>query len=167
MPGPEFRHVLRALAGGWLLAVMLAVMLAACTQTPTTPAPPPATAPARDPASVLLEAATAYRTEQWDAAEERYLALVRQDPGNGPLWFKLGNVYFRSGRLDSAAAAYAECVKHAPDLTKAWYNLGIVRRQASESAAEAARVAGPADADAAQRASALRTDIDALLAPTR
>lgn len=164
MPGPEFRRVLRALAGGWLLAVMLA----ACTQTPTRLAPPPATAPARDPANVLLEAETAYRTEQWDAAEERYLALVRQDPSNGPLSFKLGNVYFRSGRLDSAAAAYAECVKHTPDLSKAWDNLGIVRlRQASESAAEAARVAGPADADAAQRASALRTDIDALLAPTR
>ncbi len=164
MSGPEFRRNFRALASGCLVVGALV----ACTHAPTMPSSPPPNPPVGDPASVLLEAETAYNAEQWDAAEERYLALVRQDPSNGQLWFKLGNVYFRSGQLKVAAAAYEESVKYAPSLTKAWYNLGIVRlRQASQSVAEAARVATPSEADAATRAGVLNAGIDALLGPTR
>ena len=89
-------------------------------------------------------------------------------PQQAAQWINSAHAANASGDFEAAANWCRRALKVASDIPEAWYNLGIVRlRQASQSVAEAARVATPAEADAATRAGVLNAGFDALLAPTR
>ena len=76
----------------------------------------------------------AYQKEDWATAEKEYLQLTQQVPAQSEPWFRLGNVYARTNRLDAAVSTYKEALKRDPGNSKIWHNLGIVQlRQATST----------------------------------
>lgn len=73
------------------------------------------------------EAAAAYEKEDWQTAEEKYKYLTEHTPGEAEPWFRLGNIYARTGRLDEAVDAYRESLVRDTRNSKVWHNLGIVQ----------------------------------------
>ena len=73
------------------------------------------------------EAVLAYEAGEDARAEQLYLALSRQTPGDPEIWFRLGNLYARAHRPDAAADAYQRVLSINGAEPRAWYNLGIVR----------------------------------------
>ena len=79
----------------------------------------------------------AYQKEDWALAEREYRYLVQQVPGQPDPWFKLGNIYARTGQLDFAISTYREALVRDPKNSKIWHNLGVVQlRQATNTFAE-------------------------------
>lgn len=144
---------------------VLAVVLGGCARFgERAPAPP---SPVADPARTLADADAAYAAGDWARAAEGYLAAARAAGSDPAPWFKLGNVYFRSGRHDLAASAYEETVRLAPDHAKAWHNLGVVRlHQADASLARALDHASVDDPALAASARALRATLEPAIAPS-
>lgn len=78
------------------------------------------------------QASTAYQNEDWKTAEKAYLEITRKAPSQAEPWFRLGNIYARTNRLDEAVTAYRNALLRNSDYSKAWHNLGIVHlRQAT------------------------------------
>lgn len=74
----------------------------------------------------------AYWNEDWETAEQEYLTLTKQAPDDAESWFRLGNVYAQTERLEASVMAYREALARDDSNSKAWHNLGIVQlRQAS------------------------------------
>ena len=81
---------------------------------------------------VEQQARSAYQNEDWQTAEQAYLELTRLAPAQAEPWFRLGNIYARTDRLDAAVSAYRNTLLRNNDYSKAWHNLGIVHlRQAT------------------------------------
>lgn len=80
------------------------------------------------------KADAAYQQEDWPAAEKNYLELTRAIPSDVEPWFRLGNIYARTDKLDAAVGAYREALVHDLKNSKIWHNLGIVQlRQATRT----------------------------------
>jgi len=60
-------------------------------------------------------------------AEKNYLNILSDNPGISDAWFKLGNIYYRSGRYKAAVNAYQSVLKLDNRHNKAWYNLSLTR----------------------------------------
>ena len=76
---------------------------------------------------VEKRAAVAYQNEDWQAAEREYLYLAKNVPSQPDPWFRLGNIYARTNRLDAAVAAYRNALIRDSKNSKIWHNLGIVQ----------------------------------------
>lgn len=88
----------------------------------------------------------AYQNEDWESAEKDYTYLAKNLPGETEPWFRLGNIYARTGRLDAAVATYREALVRDPKNSKIWHNLGIVQlRQATGTFIEMQEYTGPED----------------------
>ena len=94
-------------------------------------APPPdsPTSTSRTLDAIQKSAAAAYGVQNWPGSERDYLEWTRRSPTDAEPWFKLGNIYGRTDRLDLAAKAYRLALQADPALTKAWHNLGIIQLQ--------------------------------------
>ncbi|MBL7250931.1 tetratricopeptide repeat protein [Alloalcanivorax sp. C16-2] len=114
-----------------LLTLLLAAALSACA----------ATAPSRDgeaSADKLRLAEKAYQQGLFVEAESYYRELVSDNPELYEGWFRLGNIYARTGQLDAAITMYERCLDLDPDQARAWYNLALVRtRQSLRTLADA------------------------------
>lgn len=76
----------------------------------------------------------AYQNEDWVTAEKDYTFLAKNNPADVEPWFRLGNIYARTDKLDSAVAAYREALVRDQKNSKIWHNLGIVQlRQATNT----------------------------------
>ncbi|NNG43692.1 tetratricopeptide repeat protein [Pseudoalteromonas sp. NEC-BIFX-2020_002] len=83
-------------------------------------------------------AEAAYLAGHLDMAEGLYRQLIKLKDSYPPAWFRLGNIYTRTNRLDAAISAYQRCIQLDVEHDKAWYNLAIARmRQATEVLIEA------------------------------
>lgn len=60
-------------------------------------------------------------------AEKNYLNILSDHPGISDAWFKLGNIYYRSGRYKAAVNAFESVLKLDNLHDKAWYNLSLAR----------------------------------------
>jgi len=60
-------------------------------------------------------------------AEKNYLNILSDHPGISDAWFKLGNIYYRSGRYKAAVNAFESVLKLDNMHDKAWYNLSLAR----------------------------------------
>lgn len=69
----------------------------------------------------------AYQEGRLADAERLYLALTESHPGFAEAWFRLGNLYVRTGQLAAAVRAFESCLKDSPEQTRAWHNLALVR----------------------------------------
>lgn len=80
------------------------------------------------------QANTAYQNEDWQTAENLYLELTGEVPASAEYWFRLGNIYSRTGHLDAAVTAYRNALSRDNGYSKAWNNLGFVYlRQATDT----------------------------------
>ena len=96
-----------------------------------------ATTPHKDltaTSALQKHAQQAYLSGDMNAAQADYLQLTQTMPNDTRYWFRLGNVYARSGQLQRAVHAYRHVLKHDADHAKAWHNLGIVLMQQAEAA---------------------------------
>lgn len=107
--------------------------------------------------AVQARAEQAYRTAMLDQAESLYLEVLSSVPNYAPAWFRLGNIYTRTGRQEAAVAAYQRCLELDPNNQKAWYNMSLVRLKQSTQLLQ--RAAGRGDKE-----SAVHRQIEALLA---
>ena len=93
--------------------------------------------PAPDPVNIIevqKRANEAYEKEDWKTAETEYQYLTQQTKGEAEPWFRLGNIYARTDRLDAAVTAYREALVRDSKNSKTWHNLGIVQlRQATNT----------------------------------
>ena len=79
----------------------------------------------------------AYRDGDMQQAESGLESLLQHKPGNANAWFRLGNVYARSGRYQQAVMTYRKALSIEPSLFKARHNLAIAHlRLASLSFAD-------------------------------
>jgi cytochrome c-type biogenesis protein CcmH/NrfG len=83
---------------------------------------------------VEQQANSAYQNEDWQTAENAYLELAQKTPSQADPWFRLGNIYARTERLDAAVTAYREALLRDQKNSKVWHNLGVVQlRQATNT----------------------------------
>lgn len=110
-------------SGHLLTALLAAILLAGCAASSA-----PSVLPQRSELFQLSnEALLAYESGDDARAEQLYMALSRQTPGDPEIWFRLGNLYARAHRPDAAADAYQRVLSINGNEPRAWYNLGIVR----------------------------------------
>ncbi|WP_341503847.1 tetratricopeptide repeat protein [Gallaecimonas sp. GXIMD4217] len=136
-------------------AVLLALGLSACAGTPRIPLDEEKTPVLQ----IQARAERAYKMARLDDAEALYMQVVQAVPDYAPGWFRLGNIYTRTGRNDAAIQAYQRCIKLEPDNQKAWFNLGLVRIKQSTEVLETATRMGNEDTPTARHIEAL---LDAL-----
>lgn len=85
-----------------------------------------------DVVSLQQQADTAYKAQDWATAEKHYRQLTEKVPGQIEPWFRLGNIYARTERLDAAVVAYRNALVRDSENSKIWHNLGVVHlRQAT------------------------------------
>ncbi len=95
---------------------------------------------------VRQAAEASYAAKDYAESEKQYTLLVKKVPVEAENWFRLGNIYARSGRPDQAIAAYREALVRAPDHSKAWFNMAILQlRIAANSLTEMQKNAPPGD----------------------
>ena len=115
-------------------------------------------------AEAQKRADAAYQNEDWKTAEKEYLYLAQNIPSEIEPWFRLGNIYARTGKLDAAVSAYREALVKDTNNSKVWHNLGIVQlRQATNTFNEMLAYTGPND-PLNQRAKQIVDTIDNLMA---
>ena len=85
-----------------------------CTQTPTTPDTKPI-----DLDEVYGLAAEADEEQNWGASEKHYRTLTQKAPEEAEPWFKLGNIYARTLRIELAIQFYREALVRDPRNVKA------------------------------------------------
>ncbi|MFT5133391.1 MAG: tetratricopeptide (TPR) repeat protein [Gammaproteobacteria bacterium] len=79
-------------------------------------------------------ASAAYERGDTVESEKHYSQLVREVPKEILPWFRLGNIYARTKRLDAAILAYKEVLIRDQSYANAWYNMAIVQlKQAASS----------------------------------
>ncbi len=148
------------------VAALLLLALAGCERM-RGPRPAPV-ADARitvDLVEVRRLASEAYARQAWPDAERYFVQLTTRLPEEPEPWFKLGNVYARTGRSELAVRAYREAVRRDPEHTRAWHNMAVVQlQQAAASLRELQKFAKPDD-PLYQRGVELGEMIEAMLQP--
>lgn len=70
-------------------------------------------------------AMNAYQQGRFSDAEPNLRKLVAEYPHFAEGWFRLGNLYVRTGQNEAAIASFKECLQHDPNYAKAWHNLSL------------------------------------------
>lgn len=69
----------------------------------------------------------AYHSGLLTEAEMQYIKLTKNQPNFFDAWFKLGNIYVRTGQFEGAIKMYEQCIKIKPDDVRPWHNLALTR----------------------------------------
>lgn len=72
------------------------------------------------------KAVDAYNEGRFSDAEPLLRKLLKEHPQFAEGWFRLGNLYVRTGQNEAAITAFKTCLRYDGDLTKARYNLSLV-----------------------------------------
>lgn len=120
----------KKLSISWVL--ILVALLTSCTTMPVNDTEKVISADSIGYSSFELENKLAKANEAYDEgrlvdAEKLYLNIVFKHRNLSDAWFKLGNIYYRSGRYKAAVNAYETVLKIDNHYDKAWYNLGLSR----------------------------------------
>ena len=73
----------------------------------------------------MKQAEDFYKTKKYEKAEETYLKLVNEGIEGTSLFYNLGNVYFREGKLGYAILFYNKALKYSPGDEDIQHNLDI------------------------------------------
>ncbi|MCF6298618.1 MAG: tetratricopeptide repeat protein [Thiomicrorhabdus sp.] len=76
----------------------------------------------------------AYRDGRLGDSERFLLALLKDHTELPEAWFKLANIYYRTGRYDAAVRAYEKTVAYDKKNGRAWFNLALTRIQQADAA---------------------------------
>ncbi len=79
--------------------------------------------------SVFDDANRLYLEQKYDAAANRYEAIVRNGFESGELYFNLGNAYFKSGKIQHAILNYERAKKLIPNDDDLQFNLQLANLQ--------------------------------------
>ncbi|MCF6190570.1 MAG: tetratricopeptide repeat protein [Cocleimonas sp.] len=60
------------------------------------------------------------------------MQYTRKHPHYSDAWFKLGNIYYRTGQYPAAITAYENVLQQQPKHEKSWYNLALTRVKQAE-----------------------------------
>lgn len=117
--------------------LIVTLLLAGCSTTPQQagrPVETTYTTIGNQDADLLQTADDAYARSDWETARASYELLVRQYPADARYWYRLGNIYSFTDKLDAAVVCYRQALDLAPDITDAWQNLGMTHmKQAAYS----------------------------------
>lgn len=80
----------------------------------------------------LTSAYQAYDEGRLSTAETLLLQYTKKHPGYTEAWFKLGNIYYRTGQYPAAITAYENVIQQQHSHGKAWYNLALTRIRQAE-----------------------------------
>ena len=80
----------------------------------------------------LAAAYKAYEEGRLSSAETLLLQYTQKHPNFTDAWFKLGNIYYRTGQYPAAITAYENVIQQQPKYGKAWYNLALTRIRQAE-----------------------------------
>lgn len=76
----------------------------------------------------------AYDRSDWTKSEEYYEKLVNLVPDLPLYWYRLGNIYTYTNRIDDAVIAYRQAITLTPTDADLWLNLGLAHmKQATQS----------------------------------
>ncbi|MGK0298580.1 MAG: tetratricopeptide (TPR) repeat protein [Gammaproteobacteria bacterium] len=76
----------------------------------------------------------AYDRSDWTESEKYYEKLVNIVPDLPQYWYRLGNIYTFTNRIDDAVIAYRQAITLAPADADVWLNLGMAHmKQAIQS----------------------------------
>tara|TARA_B100001059_G_scaffold235105_1_gene279703 strand:+ start:10869 stop:11318 length:450 start_codon:yes stop_codon:yes gene_type:complete len=111
-----------------LSVILMILFISACSSTPQ-----PEAGEKINLVELENRAEAAYLAGHLDMAEGLYRTLLKSKDNYSQAWFRLGNIYTRTNRLDAAISAYQRCIQLDAEFDKAWYNLAIARmRQATD-----------------------------------
>jgi len=116
-----------------LVLVIFTLLMAGCVSTSSSQNS--SNGPKKGQSLLILEnkAEAAYVGGHLDIAEGYYRALLKAKATYSPAWFRLGNIYTRTNRLNAAVSAYQRCIQLDNHHEKAWHNLAVARmRQATD-----------------------------------
>lgn len=71
-------------------------------------------------------AVDAYNEGRFSDAEPILRKLLAEHPQFAEGWFRLGNLYVRTGQNEAAITAFKTCLRYDANYTKAWHNLSLV-----------------------------------------
>ncbi len=75
----------------------------------------------------LEESFIAYNEGRLGDSEASLHKILEMHPNLSDAWFKLGNIYYRTGQYDAAVRAYEKTVTYDKENGRAWYNLALTR----------------------------------------
>ncbi|RBP51375.1 tetratricopeptide repeat protein [Arenicella xantha] len=115
-----------------LLLVSLSFSAGCVSASRTTQVDAGSSSSSRIPGALSLDekfkkANSAYQDGMLVEAERWFLNIVADHPNLADAWFKLGNIYYRSGRYAAAVNAYEQVLVNDSAYEQAWYNLALTR----------------------------------------
>lgn len=91
---------------------------------------------AQSPDQLMLNANKLYQEGQYENAIQAYRKILSQGYESGPLYFNLGNAYFRTGKLGYAIYNYEKGLKLVPNDDDLIYNLRIANSRTVDKISE-------------------------------
>ena len=82
-----------------------------------------------DSGELFVRANQAYRQNAYPTAAAGYRAVLAQLPDSGPLWFNLGNCFFKMERIGKALACYRTALRYTPRDEDLRANIASARQQ--------------------------------------
>lgn len=91
---------------------------------------------AQSPDQLMLNGNKLYQERQYENAIQAYQKILSQGYESGPLYFNLGNAYFRTGKLGYAIYNYEKGLKLVPNDDDLIYNLRIANSRTVDKISE-------------------------------
>jgi tetratricopeptide (TPR) repeat protein len=130
------------------------VLMSGCATSPSAPV-----AQASEFEQLLERANNAYTEARFDDAERLLIDITNRYPTIATAWFRLGNVYYRTGRYPAAVRAYEQTLLYEQDHANAWHNLALTRIRQAEEVVETGLAMTPLEQPERQALAALRATL--------
>lgn len=97
-----------------------------------------------------------YQAGRYADAEPQLLSLLAKFPQFSEGWYRLGNLYVRTGQYEAAINAYNTCLRYDSNFTKAWHNLSLVHLKVAVQVLEEGIQNNSADKESIEQLAKLR-----------
>ncbi len=104
---------------------------------------------------------TAYRDGRLGDAETLFLKAIETHPSLSEAWFRLGNIYYRTGRYDAAVRSYEHTLRYDNQNGRAWFNLSLTRLKQADTVLQVGQRTLKADAEFYDKLDSLRIKLNA------
>ncbi len=91
----------------------------------------------QDPRSIFYKANSLYEQREYEKASEEYAKILAIDAESGPLYFNIGNTFFKMGKIGYAILAYKKAQRLMPGDSDLKSNLAYAESLTEDSALQA------------------------------
>jgi len=91
----------------------------------------------QDPRSIFYKANALYEQREYEKASEEYAKILAADLKSGPLYFNIGNTFFKMGKIGYAILAYKKAQRLMPGDSDLKSNLAYAQSLTEDSALSA------------------------------